>query len=314
MRKEELFLRECIRSALGDARPDQVRGSVQAGFDWKYCIARARQEWVLPLVYRAFHGNDLLRELPAQVREELQTVYYATVVKNARILEVVKEINRASRAAGIPMIPVKGAFLAEHAYKDIGVRPMVDADILVHREDVLAFVKMLATFGFFPVQNVEKALAKPFSYALTCSMSQAKAQSFHIDVHWRFFSSRWLVALRRRRDVLADVWKRVEERVFDGGDPLTCLSAADTCVYTAQHAYCHGFDRLLLCADLFVLQRLYAKTLPPGSWEQEAAKYGLSSITSFSLTYMKQELSGYHHFDPRTGLMRISPCLAYGFL
>lgn len=314
MRPEERFLRISIAQVLGVDKKNQLEALMRKDFDWSFLLVLSKKEWLTPLVYRALHTCDFLQLVTQSVRDEMQTVYYKTAVKNASILEKVKEIYAASNAAGITMIPVKGVFIVDQVYQDIGVRPMVDADIVVHRQDVIPFIKLLSAFGFYPVEDVAKTLAKKFSYSLTCSPAVGSADSFHIDVHWHFLSSRWLMALKGRNPSFADIWQRAEECTFEGDYSMLCLSPVDTCMYTAQHAYCHSFDRLLCCADLFALQKLYARTLTRGVLLHEVEKYELVSIISFALTYMEREISCQQGFDLKTRLMRISPCLAYSLL
>ena len=58
-------------------------------------------------------------------------VYLASAHRNLRLFGELRQILRAFNAAGLSVIPLKGACLAEMIYGNIALRPMVDVDLLL---------------------------------------------------------------------------------------------------------------------------------------------------------------------------------------
>jgi len=71
-----------------------------------------------------------------------------TAARNILLLNHASLILLRLRAENIPVIALKGLFLLENTYKDVGARSMSDLDILVHREDLNRTVEILQGLGY----------------------------------------------------------------------------------------------------------------------------------------------------------------------
>jgi hypothetical protein len=109
--------------------PDQVpRLSEQA---WTDILDLARRHGVMPLLHRGLRARGSFVEVPEPARARLEEDCHENALDNLRNYGEFRHIARALRDRNIPVVPLKGLHLAELVYRDIGLRPMSDLDILV---------------------------------------------------------------------------------------------------------------------------------------------------------------------------------------
>ena len=89
---------------------------------------------LLPLVHRNMRRLGV--DHPDQSR--LKGIHRHTLVRNHILLHQVRGILEALHGAGIDTLVLKGAALALTHYKDLGLRPMDDLDLLVPIDRALA--------------------------------------------------------------------------------------------------------------------------------------------------------------------------------
>jgi hypothetical protein len=80
--------------------------------------------------------------------QEARPAWLGNLSRNQRILARCAEILDAAEAAGVPMLPLKGACFAETLYGDVALRPMVDLDLGVARADLERAGELIASLGF----------------------------------------------------------------------------------------------------------------------------------------------------------------------
>ena len=88
-------------------------------------------------------------------------------------------------AAGIPLMPLKGALLAAVYYQDIALRPTADIDLLIHPPDLNASLDVLARLGY----EVEKSnwkhaiLSRPDNRSVVSYEVEHADNPRRIDLH-----------------------------------------------------------------------------------------------------------------------------------
>lgn len=102
--------------------------------EWTKVVELADQHMVAALLYHQLEGSDEWAGIPAQVRERLRLAYYLNADRNIRRFHQLRPLLLSLRRAGIPVIVLKGACLAELAYGNVALRPMSDADLLVPKQ------------------------------------------------------------------------------------------------------------------------------------------------------------------------------------
>jgi hypothetical protein len=86
--------------------------------------------------------------IPKKIITKFDQLYYRSISRNIILYKHFKTIQQTFTANKIEVIPLKGIFLAETYYKDIGIRQMSDIDLLVRQVDVDICIQLLMNLGY----------------------------------------------------------------------------------------------------------------------------------------------------------------------
>ncbi|MFO7650116.1 MAG: nucleotidyltransferase family protein [bacterium] len=123
--------------------------------DWNDLVAAAAHLRLAPLLFRRLKQGAARDRVPAEAWECLRLAYFGSAGTNARLYRRLQPVLAALRDAGIPVIVLKGAFLAEAVYGDVALRPMADADLMVRKADLPGARAVLLAAGGTPACPVD---------------------------------------------------------------------------------------------------------------------------------------------------------------
>lgn len=170
-----------LRAALSEDA-QAARGAWGA---WHGCADFARLDdgsrRLLPLLYFILrrHGAD------DAATQNLRQFYRQTWCRNNLLFRRGAEVIGRLHDAGIETMLLKGAALTQLYYKDEGVRPMSDFDVVVQQGSALAAVEVLQRAGWQPVAP----LPAQFTKILHSSPFKNSAGD-ELDLHWHVFAER----------------------------------------------------------------------------------------------------------------------------
>jgi len=132
-------------------------------------------------------------------------------------------LNNAFRAAGIPMVPIKGMALLYELNRYAETRPMADIDIVVKRDDIERSKDILLSLNY-------KISEGHFSE------NYYRNQYHHLPFHGKYMVElHWNLSPPRPNTInLPELWKRVRY-VKSGEDTIMLLSPEDTIFSLALH-------------------------------------------------------------------------------
>jgi hypothetical protein len=113
----------------------------------------------------------------------LATLYDTTRSRTGALLACAALLLEALHSAGIPTLALKGVALVVHHYRDAGVRPMSDFDVLVPTSAGRAAAEALQAAGWTPRHPV-----RPRDIRLTHSAVFDDAHGHAVDLHWHVFA------------------------------------------------------------------------------------------------------------------------------
>jgi len=202
-----------------------------ASAEWQLVVARALQHDVAPWLYSRLKARFVVP--PQSIVEQLREIYLASAARNMGLLHELGKILRAFQAAGIPVIPLKGACLAERVYGDIALRPMADIDLLVRPDDLVQSVGMLRTLGYDSDQPFDPIAAKTGFQDMP---PMSKPGSFPVEVHWTLVTP--LCHANLHEDELEKLWSRATPGTIAGVEALL-LSPTDLLLHLCMHMSVH---------------------------------------------------------------------------
>lgn len=139
-----------LKAALGDGA-----AAVDAWEAWRRTVDIAQVDTgsfrLLPLLYR----NLIAQGLDPRELGKLNGIYRQSWCRHHVGLRTLAEVLRALQGAGIETIVLKGAALAVLHYRDAGVRPMKDLDVLVPPTRSAAAADAVQPHGWRPLAMVD---------------------------------------------------------------------------------------------------------------------------------------------------------------
>ena len=128
---EDKLLLYCSRLSISEDIKHKIEEILNEALDWDYILDCSIKQGISPLFYWNLRKISNGKDVPYEVMKSLEKIYYSNLARNMILYDELGKILKAFKKAGIDTIVLKGAFLAEEIYKNIGLRPMSDIDLLI---------------------------------------------------------------------------------------------------------------------------------------------------------------------------------------
>lgn len=200
--------------------------------------------------------------LPPLLAARLRLVAQRTAWRNQKLLAVLATVLDACAGAAIPVVVLKGAYLAPAVYGDLGLRGMSDLDLWLRPDDLPRFRALMTRLDYTGKYTDPESGPGIVKHEWTFRPAAAAApvapnpylfggESFHIEPHTSLTES-WFGL---RLDIGAGMWERAQ--LWQG--PAGCarvLDPRDTLLHVAVHAVFHLIMGKPMLLQLFDLRRL----------------------------------------------------------
>lgn len=231
---------------------------------WERLIQQATRHGVASFVYKRFISMGPCTNIPTWVMQRLREISLRTALQNLRLYHELSEVLRALQQEAIPVIVLKGAFLAEIVYGERWLRPMVDVDLLVRSADLSRVETKLLEAGFSPLKLPSLRVEYEAHHHLHPFM---KSGELRIEVHSAI--ERPSIPFNIDTD---ELWKRAQPAIIGGVNALA-LSPEDLLLHLCLHAsFTHKFRLGLRSVyDISETLRHYGDAI---DWEQVSRRAG----------------------------------------
>lgn len=211
---------------------------------WQDILPLARRHGLLPLLTWRLKPPETLKTLPAWAQEELRETSRLSAIHNLHLYQTLGQVLEAFHQAEIPVVVLKGAYLAEHVYEHFALRPMADADLLLRLDDLEPASQLMQQLGYTPY--------RPFKIPQILKQHHhlppfVKPDSAWIELHWT------IVLLSNPVQVDLDgVWDRSTLTTIAKA-PARVLSPEDLllhlCLHICQDNFSFGLKPLVDVAE-----------------------------------------------------------------
>lgn len=189
----------------------------------------------------------------------------------------------ALKAAGIDTIVLKGAAMIAGWYRDAGLRPLGDVDILVPTAQARAAVETMALAGWRPEGTTARALCEVHLRHLNAwGFGRAGGQA--VDLHWHMLSQ------ANQTDADAAFWSRAAPAQIAGQDTRV-LCAEDQLFHACAHGMqARSADRFSWPADAAWILRMSGSGF---DWDRVVALARQTRLTlqlAVCLRFLRDEL------------------------
>jgi hypothetical protein len=254
--------------------------------DWRRAADMAWQHRVAPLLYAAIRSDASLR-VPEAARRRLKQAYLATAARNSVLFRQLKGILEAFHAAGIPVIVLKGALLADTVYRERALRPMNDIDLLIREEDLEEAEDRLGRLGYEAAHDPEtKDVLRRRHHHWVFRNAAPVLSGIPLELHWRLDPP----GSPFRVDTAA-LWQRAVPARIAGVDALG-LSPEDLLLHLCTHAARHRFNGgLIPLCDIAAVTTRYGDRIDWAQLGTRAAEWGAAPYVAVALN-LASELVG----------------------
>ncbi|MBK8046768.1 MAG: nucleotidyltransferase family protein [Anaerolineales bacterium] len=153
--------------------------------EWEELRPIAAAGGVAPLLYAVLAGRELA---PLALETWLQQAFTACYARSMFMLVQLEEMLHSFNNAGIPVLLLKGAALIVTVYRQAGLRPMTDLDLLVRQADVARAIALLGSLGFTPLHH-DPRMGTAFAYENEIMLRGPQSSGVLVELHWSLFDS-----------------------------------------------------------------------------------------------------------------------------
>jgi hypothetical protein len=179
----------------------------------------------IPLLYQNLKRIGIGHELIGRFKGIHRRAWY----ENQMALHRLSGLLQFFHEAKIPTLILKGAALALLYYKDIGLRPMADLDVLVPADRAVDAIGRLRGSGWKPVIALPRCITTDYMLAIKAINLTRNKTDPQLDLHWHVFQE----CLEPDSDI--DLWER-SVPVVCGNMQSRALSSADQFLHICAHA------------------------------------------------------------------------------
>jgi hypothetical protein len=135
---------------------------------------------LFPIVYRNLADHGVQDRAVKRARDAYKTTWLENELRFSKVRALLEALN----AAGIETMILKGVALALLYYRDLGLRSMGDADVLIRPDDVVDAIDLLTELGWRKTGRTPNVVTETYLYARR-EIHFLSDRTTCLDLHWR---------------------------------------------------------------------------------------------------------------------------------
>ena len=201
---------------------------------WEQLIQLAIEHRIAPIFYERLISNYDLPAASENAVEKLKAYNKEVAFKNLIYTNEFQKLLVRFNEENIPVIPLKGIYLAAKVYPHKGLRDMLDMDLMVHKHDLQRVYEILMDHGFSHDENLdfETVLNKQSHHIIPLTKGPQI-----IEIHWNITRPGRFYYISPDK-----LWQRSRVTEFEACK-ITELSPEDFLLHLCVHnSYQHNFS------------------------------------------------------------------------
>lgn len=220
----------------------QVESRIDAGLNWDEVVRKAREDGVAALLYR--HLKKYRGKIPDSALGLLKNFYYQNLARNLAFFEKLKPLFNEIEDLGLRAAVIKGGRLAETLYKDIGLRPFVDVDLLVDYSHRKKLYEILEKHGFLRKSSASEDMELGEGrYSFWTLRPYFCKKRLFIEIHYNFPGLHIPFSLEE------DLWNRLQSTKIGEAEAKVLSPEYELCLL-CLHAQQHSYSYLIWLVDI----------------------------------------------------------------
>lgn len=252
--------------------------ALEAWNEWKRTVNIEVMDYgshrMIPQLYRNLQRHGVKDPL----MERLKGVYRYYLYKNEILMHRIGPLLAAFEDAGIKTMVLKGAALIPLYYKESGLRPMLDVDVLVHTRQAGQAMELLARLGWKSIYYERPQVCIPILHS-TAFEDDGKR---HADLHWHLL---WECFNANDDD---DYWENAIP-IQIGGVETLALNPTDQLLHTCWHGVrWNEVPPIRWIADAMAILDSSAAEIEWPRLLKKAQKHRIVMLVKDALEYLKK--------------------------
>ncbi len=286
---EDRLILACAQVNPSEKRQREIGKLLLVPLDWQDIYQKAQAHGMIQLLYWNIHSARLEAVVPQVIMKELRKYYYANIARNIFLQNELIKLLRLCRERGIEIMPLKGAVFVPVYYKNIGLRTMVDLDLLVKKEDLRLMDELLLDQGYNMDERYRKEIFSSderFRKYVDVTHHEFPLyfkEEINLDIHWDVGGH-----ISRSKYYTIDIdgfWTSQNTVTLEKLDVPT-LSPENQLLHLCGHGFTSGFHLKGLC-DISVLVEYYGDRIHWDIISSRARECRIGKIVYFAL-YLTQ--------------------------
>lgn len=219
--------------ALRSDRKDKI--ALVTDDQWEQLLTLAKVQHVTPLVYTRLRDKGMETAVPPNIWHTLQLQYQLNTMRNLSLYRELKQLAIRLAEAAVPLIVLKGAFLADAVYDSMGERIVGDLDLLVPIDNLPQVLEISKELAYQPDKPIilEAVLRRQRHLPFFIHPERLLVVEWH--THIVHPDARHVIPLQ-------PLWDRaVQSSVID--IPILTFCPEDLLLHVAEHlSYHHEFS------------------------------------------------------------------------
>jgi hypothetical protein len=280
-KKAEDFLLECFRFEDEAAKRERHSPIPPLATDeWEYAYKESALQGLSPLLCQRLKEKSVEPDVPRVILESLRRDYMRNAAANMKMYAELGKVLKEFKTAGIPVIVLKGAHLAEAVYRDIALRFFSDIDLLVKKNDLERADRILSA-DYIPLEYHRQVDKSNYEWHYN-----HKSKRLLLEIHWDLLAGTYPFSIDTN-----ELWENAVSEKIAGIDVLV-LSPADLVLHLCLHTSIHmlGSGIRALC-DIVQVTRDSGMAIDWRRLEEQARSWRISHGTYLILRLARDLLN-----------------------
>jgi hypothetical protein len=195
---------------------------------WQGMKVMAATHQVRPLLFSQLKASNA--KIPEDVEQDLREAHRDTLASNMRLFHHLSRLLTSLSSAGVPVLVLKGPYLAKELYGHMALRPISDLDLMVRRSDIARALAAVESEGY------EQTSKEPVEEQCATAAHVAplrKPDAPPVELHWNIEGPDSPFKVNP-----GELWSRAEPLQFLGSQ-AHILAKEDFLLHLCLHATRH---------------------------------------------------------------------------
>jgi hypothetical protein len=291
-KQEDRLLLYCCRKDIGLKNRNNIIEMQRRNLDWNSFLQKARENGISAVVYsRVKEIKKDCPHIPSFIFKELKKDYLLNATKNSLIFDELGKALKIFSKAGLQVIVLKGTVLAEKIYRNLALRPMMDVDLLVKKEDLFCLDEQMKILGYRPSDISVEDIDFSSGYLTTLDYRSLSPNSPSFHIHWHFVNSTIPNESYINNIKIEDIWRNAEKTKIANVETLV-MAPHHLLIHLSEHALrvTHSLSRFSFFCDIDEAVNFYQERLDWERLKKESYKFNLDRMVYQSLYFTSKFL------------------------